>query len=144
MGHNNCGISLIRLKPLVTKVSGSTRHDCVWLLDGFVASTVGELRVFDIPEACQPNPCKNRATCSVDSSNSYQCKCRNGYSGKNCERGRSTLAWLVAHGKCLLKGSSGWAVARRLEGRSADHEDRGWSPSPAVSKLEQFCSRLFA
>ncbi|KAI0218804.1 hypothetical protein LSAT2_029526 [Lamellibrachia satsuma] len=37
-------------------------------------------------EACQPNPCKNRATCSVDSSNSYQCKCRNGYSGKNCER----------------------------------------------------------
>ena len=38
---------------------------------------------------CQPSPCQNSGTCSVDatSSTGYKCTCSNGYSGVRCENG---------------------------------------------------------
>ena len=37
----------------------------------------------DINE-CEPNPCQNGAQCT-DLVNDYECKCKPGYSGKNCD-----------------------------------------------------------
>lgn len=39
--------------------------------------------VADIDE-CKPQPCKNMGTC-VDQINSYECKCKPGFIGDNCE-----------------------------------------------------------
>jgi len=33
------------------------------------------------------NPCKNGATCS-DTGGSYNCACKSGYTGKNCDLGK--------------------------------------------------------
>lgn len=45
----------------------------------------------DIPlcadkDYCKPNPCKNGATCEENPSD-YNCKCKAGWTGKNCEKG---------------------------------------------------------
>lgn len=40
----------------------------------------------DIDE-CKPDPCLNNASC-VDGINSYTCKCKPGFTGKNCETGK--------------------------------------------------------
>jgi Notch-like protein len=39
----------------------------------------------DIDE-CASTPCENDATCE-DGVNSYTCKCKAGFNGKNCEKG---------------------------------------------------------
>lgn len=36
---------------------------------------------------CASTPCENGATCE-DGVNSYTCKCKDGYTGKNCETGK--------------------------------------------------------
>ena len=43
----------------------------------------------DIDE-CKPQPCKNMGTC-VDQINSYQCKCKPGFIGDNCETSKCVL-----------------------------------------------------
>ena len=43
----------------------------------------------DINE-CAPSPCINGGTC-LDKINAYQCVCRPGYTGKNCETSELTL-----------------------------------------------------
>ena len=39
---------------------------------------------FTEPDPCIPSPCENGATCSSDG-NSYDCTCRIGWMGKNCQ-----------------------------------------------------------
>lgn len=46
----------------------------------------------DINE-CESGPCQNGGTC-LDSLNSYQCLCTEGYEGDNCERGTALLVHL--------------------------------------------------
>ena len=64
-----------------------------WTKYIIIAKLIGNLFVIDIDE-CSSSPCKHGATC-VDGVNSYTCKCRAGFSGKNCE----TSEWR----KCILE-----------------------------------------
>ena len=50
---------------------------------------------FTVPDIneCEASPCKNGATCE-NLSGSYRCKCKSGYTGKNCEEGRKRINWL--------------------------------------------------
>ncbi|XP_074596985.1 cubilin-like, partial [Brevipalpus obovatus] len=43
-----------------------------------------DLNTLIIKNECQPNPCKNGATC-IDEFNDYQCLCTNGFDGRNCD-----------------------------------------------------------
>ena len=39
-----------------------------------------------VVDHCGKNPCQNEATC-VNFEEGYQCECKTGYSGSNCETG---------------------------------------------------------
>ena len=38
---------------------------------------------------CNPNPCKNNAIQCIDGINAYTCICSDGFTGKDCEVGKS-------------------------------------------------------
>ena len=42
-----------------------------------------------MPCILQNNPCQNNGQC-MDDNGSYSCKCKNGYTGINCEIGKKT------------------------------------------------------
>ena len=43
--------------------------------------------VFSDIDECASSPCENDATCE-DGVNSYTCKCKAGFAGKNCEESK--------------------------------------------------------
>lgn len=43
--------------------------------------------VFSDIDECASSPCENDATCE-DGVNSYICKCKDGFAGKNCEESK--------------------------------------------------------
>ena len=58
---------------------------CTELVRRFVLKHIPHF--IDIDD-CKNNSCKNDATC-IDGVNDYTCECATGYSGDNCEIGRS-------------------------------------------------------
>ena len=56
---------------------------------------------------CQPSPCQNSGTCSVDatSSTGYKCTCSNGYSGVRCENGIYLWIKVFKHKKIFFNFS---------------------------------------
>ena len=72
------------------RVRERERH---WTKYIIIGKLIGNLFVIDIDE-CSSSPCKHGATC-FDGVDSYTCKCRAGFSGKNCE----TSEWR----KCILE-----------------------------------------
>ena len=58
-------------------------NDCI-CLDGWT----GELCNKDL-RMCRLAPCKNGATCSNSGPDAYTCTCIPGYTGLNCENGKS-------------------------------------------------------
>ena len=40
---------------------------------------------------CRITPCQNGGTCVNVGANQYQCNCKNGYNGTNCENGKSLV-----------------------------------------------------
>ena len=62
---------------------------------GLLLSTCVLCIYLDIDE-CASFPCENGGTCS-DGVNSYSCKCKLGYAGKDCETGTTTNLHLTIH-----------------------------------------------
>ncbi len=53
-----------------------------------ITLTVQNFTVLDINDCISPDTCKNGGSCT-DGVNSYTCACVAGYSGTNCETGKS-------------------------------------------------------
>ncbi|KAL9953627.1 hypothetical protein ACROYT_G041074 [Oculina patagonica] len=51
--------------------------------------------VSNVPASCADNPCKNNATCA-NTTDGYNCSCRDGFHGKICENAESCLVLKLA------------------------------------------------
>ena len=44
-------------------------------------------------DSCNPNPCENGGTCKRnDDDSGYKCQCKGGFSGTNCEDGKTAYS----------------------------------------------------
>ena len=56
---------------------------CLKVIDGLM-----DRHYFSLVNTCQSSPCKNGATCTqTETPQRYECTCRLGYKGVNCETG---------------------------------------------------------
>lgn len=63
--------------------------NCVFYIDTHRVGHIGVLRCADLNYCGTNRPCKNGGTCMNTEPDEYNCACPDGYSGKNCEIGKS-------------------------------------------------------
>ena len=66
-------------------------------LASLLQSNVNNFSFFFFPylsqDSCGPNPCKNGGTCQRNNDdNGYKCQCKGGFSGTNCEDGKTAYS----------------------------------------------------